>query len=826
MQFNFNNQKKHISSSGAIDPAWIYYCGAPIISVASSTNCDLIAIGAVDKKLSLVSKQGKLIWDKELDEEVWSVSFANIARFIIAGTANKNPPRGSIYIFNSSGHELFKYSINSPIWSVSSSEDARTVVASAWNNFAYQFKFDDNKYKVTGKGRFGDHGLYGIQATKDGSMTILAASDHGIHILGRDFLPIDHGKIKLKNGLYNVAIGHDGKKIVAGCRDGKFYYIENLENRKGEYSTTLSDRPVCGISMSDDGNLVVPGSFDGKLYLTNNRGRCFWDFQTYGEVWTTSVSKDGAYVCAGSGDQCLYFFENICTSAVVEELEDIELYLAYIKNRRKLKKELVKALEIYSSYGLTQYGITRSRELLQEKIHNTDFEKIIYDFIENNVSRFPYQYKLHRLLAIQAEKLERFNVAIHHNQIAAQDNEIYFMAMLSSGINFQKLDLASAARSCFRRAIAQTLDYSSMNILYNLARSYEDSENWSEAATIHEVLISWDINFRNSWERLLDIKEKRSKESNIDYTGVTVSLLGVDAPRQYNIAKDLSHISQSRAKELNINEKQKRKLNKVFNKLEKNYSLPLALQQNKTLEYDEVAYLKYDYLPSEDEIKKQLEMVYELFVIDGKKKIINTLDIGAATGRHPIIMANKGKNAIGIDIEARAMKYANKIKKQTRKDTEYPYFIVGDSMFLPFSDLAFDLVTCMMGTFAHIELSQKADMLKESYRVLNKSGMFIISTWDVECNHISFLSIYNEKEKRTIRANSISQYETKLLFEQAGFKKIEIIPFMMVPNVFIYELDIHNLELTDLKRAVEIDMSAKSLYPTKKGEMFMIVGRK
>lgn len=826
MQFNFNNQKKHIISSGEIDPAWIYYCGAAIISVDTSTNCELIAVGAVDKKLSLISKQGNLIWGKFLDEEVWSVSFANIARFIIAGTANKNPPSGSIYIFNSSGHELFKYTIDSPIWSVSSSEDARTVVASAWNNFAYQFEFVDNKYQLIKKGRFGDHGLYGIKTTMDGSMTILAAFDHGISILGKNFLPIDRGKIKLKNGLYNIDISHDGKKIVVGCRDGKFYYIENLETRKGEYSTTLSDRPVCGISLSDDGYLVVSGSFDGKLYLTNNRGRCFWNYQTYGEVWTTSVSKDGAYVCAGSGDQCLYFFQNICTSAVVEELEDIELYLAYIKNRRKLKKELVKALEIYSSYGLTKYGIARSRELLQEKIHNTDFEKIIFNFIENNVSKFPNQYKLHRLLAIQAEKLERFDVAINHNQIAAQDNEIYFLAMISSGINFQKLGYTSAARSCFRRAIAQTLDYSSMNILYNLARSYEDSENWSEAATIHEVLISWDINFRNSWERLLDIKEKRSKESNIDYTGVTVNLLGVDAPRQYNIDESLSHISQSRAKELNINESQKRKLNKVFSKLEKDYSLPLALQKNKTLEYDDVAYLKYDYLPSEDEIKKQLEMVYELFVLEGKKKIVSTLDIGAATGRHPIIMADKGKKAIGIDIEARAMKYANKMKEQTRSQTEYPHFLVGDSIFLPFSESVFDLVTCMMGTFSHIEPNKKTDMLRESFRVLNKNGMIIVSTWDIECNHISFLSIYNEKEKRTIRENSISRYETKLLFEQAGFKRIEIIPFMMVPNVFVYELDIHNLELANLKRAVEIDMSAKSLYPTVSGEMFMIVGRK
>lgn len=367
---------------------------------------------------------------------------------------------------------------------------------------------------------------------------------------------------------------------------------------------------------------------------------------------------------------------------------------------------------------------------------------------------------------------------------------------------------------------------SSMNILYNLARSYEDSENWEEAAILYEVLISWDIHFRNSWERLLDIQKERSKDSAVDYTGVTVSLLGVDSPRQYNISGKLGHITKSRAKELSIDEKQKHNLNNVFKKLEKNYQLPLALQKNKSLEYDEIAYMKYDYLPSEDEIKKQLEMVYELLALEGKKNIVSTLDIGAATGRHPMIMSSKGKKAIGIDIEYRAMKYANKIKKQTKDESEYPFYCVGDSIVLPFSNSKFDLITCMMGTFAHIAPSNKLEMLKESYRVLSDNGIIIVSTWDIDCNHLSYLTIYTEKEKRVIAQNSISQYETRIIFEQAGFKQINIIPFMMLPNVFVYELDIHNLELSDLKRAVEIDLSAKSLYPSMHGEMFMVIGTK
>lgn len=826
MNLQHDQQKKCKLSQGINDPAWVYYCGAPIISVDTSTNCEIIVAGSVGKKLTLLSKRGDLIWEKILDEEVWCVAFADIARFVIAGTARKNPPYGSIYIFNNSGHELFKYTIDGPVWSVSASDDARVIVASSWNNFAFRFEFLNGQFELTKKGRFGDHGLYGIKTSKNGSRTILAASDHGITVLDEKFMPINGGKIKLKNGLYNIDIDHEGTKIVAGCRDGKFYYVDNIKLKSGNYSTTLSDRPICGVALSDDGYLVAAGSFDGKLYLTNNRGKCFWNYQTYGEVWTTSVSRDGAHVCVGSGDNCLYFFNNCCSSSVIKEIEDIELFLAYIKNKRKLKKELAKALEVYSEYGLIQYGIMRSREMLQEKIHTTDFERIIFNFLSKNISKYPHYYKLHRLLAIQAEKLDRHDVAIHHNQIAASDNELYFSAMLSSGINFQKLGLSFAARSCFRRAIAQSLDYSRMNILYNLARSYEDIEKWTEAATLYEVLISCNIHFRNSWERLQDIKEKRSKDSDVDYTGVTANLLGVDSPRQYNISDALAHITKSRSKELNIDETQKVKLSKVFKKLKKDYNLPMALQKKKSLEYDDIAYMKYDYLPSEDEIKKQLEMLYELLVLEGKKNIVSTLDIGAATGRHPMLMTANDKKAIGIDIEERAMHYSNKIKNQTKRPTEYPFYCVGNSVYLPFSESVFDLVTCMMGTFSHIDPIKKIDMLKEAYRVLGANGTIIVSTWDIECNHLSFLSIYSEKEKRMFKEKSIPKYETRLLFEQAGFKNINIISFMMIPNVFIYELNIHNLELADLKRAHEIDMSAKTLYPTMSGEMFMVVGTK
>ena len=118
---------------------WSFPSKGAIISVATTDDCSLIAIASVDKKITLLDSYGKEVWSKELDNEVWSIDFSKNGNYIVAGTANKNPADGYLYVYDREGNKIWSYNIGSPVWGVSLSEDGSVLAVTSWNNKAYRF---------------------------------------------------------------------------------------------------------------------------------------------------------------------------------------------------------------------------------------------------------------------------------------------------------------------------------------------------------------------------------------------------------------------------------------------------------------------------------------------------------------------------------------------------------------------------------------------------------------------------------------------------------------------------------------------------------------
>jgi WD40 repeat protein/SAM-dependent methyltransferase len=805
---------------------WSYSSKGAIISVAATSNCSLIAVASVDKTISLLNGYGKRLWRKELESEVWAVDISKAGNYIAAGTANKNPSGGYIYIYDIEGNRVWSHKIGSPVWGVSLSEDGSVLAVTSWNNKAYRFLKTENGYTLDKSKMLGKYGLYGVSLSNDGSICAIAAYDKGVIILDSSWSVIKNFKAKANTGLYKLQLSEEKKSVVVGCREGCYLLIPNIKKPQLTLSTQFSQRPVCGVSISSDTRIITLGSFDGSAYLTSKKGRCFWKFETSGEIWGTAMSSDGSLICIGSGDGNVYLLENMCSSAVIKEIEAFEEQLEKLSGK-ELKKGLENIIDIYVRYGLVEYGINRIKEISSPKLlDNLANDKIIISLIEKYIKRNPTNHKLHFELANYYNRIETLPAAIKHYQIASQDPNLSYYALNLEGEIFLKLKFESAAMSCFRRAIRQSLNNDGKNILYDLARSYEDYELWEAAAILYEILISWDANFRNSWDRLDNIKNKKQKQTFIDYTGVTVNLLGVDAPKEKNVDKKLSYIIESRAKELAIDIEERSVLSTIIESICEKIDLSITDKRNKSLDYDKIAYLKYDYLPAEDEIKKQIEMIYELSILQKNSSIKTSLDIGAATGRHPTILAKQGISALGIDIEPEAMFYAKKVKDRTIPEAIYPVFLIGSANNLPFCDNCFDLITCMMGTFAHFPPDDREDILKEIKRILRPEGLLLVSTWDIECDHLSYLSIYEQSEKDIIKNNSFPLHEMKVFLEHQGFIVSDTIQFILLPNVITYELNIEKLTVEDIKRTIAIDLSARSLYPDMHGEMYMVGSNK
>jgi len=96
------------------------------------------------------------------------------------------------------------------------------------------------------------------------------------------------------------------------------------------------------------------------------------------------------------------------------------------------------------------------------------------------------------------------------------------------------------------------------------------------------------------------------------------------------------------------------------------------------------------------------------------------LDVGCGTGYGVGVLTNANATTVtGIDISAEAITYA----KGNWGDKAS--FIMSSSLYLPFNDESFDVVTC----FEHYEhIAEQMLVLKEIHRVLRPGGYLMIST--------------------------------------------------------------------------------------------------
>src|SRR5262249_49651477 len=142
---------------------------------------------------------------------------------------------------------------------------------------------------------------------------------------------------------------------------------------------------------------------------------------------------------------------------------------------------------------------------------------------------------------------------------------------------------------------------------------------------------------------------------------------------------------------------------------------------------------------------------------------------GAATGRWPRSFAARGIEAHGIDIERDAIAYAREKLTPAERAAGNPVLQVADALAMPFADGSFCFATCMMGTFAHIAKADHARYFAEVFRVLRGGGHLLVSTWDIECRHQSYLSMYSLAEKRMIDDNSLTAAQLRAAAERGGF---------------------------------------------------------
>jgi ubiquinone/menaquinone biosynthesis C-methylase UbiE len=118
------------------------------------------------------------------------------------------------------------------------------------------------------------------------------------------------------------------------------------------------------------------------------------------------------------------------------------------------------------------------------------------------------------------------------------------------------------------------------------------------------------------------------------------------------------------------------------------------------------------------------------------------LEIGCGTGYGADHLSQLASSVVSVDIRKEAVSYC-----QDKCKRENLVFLEVDGLKLPFKDNSFDIVISFQ-VIEHIDPNKVLDYLSEAKRVLNKDGIFILSTPNSKLRLLPFQKPWNPEHKK------------------------------------------------------------------------------
>lgn len=240
--------------------------------------------------------------------------------------------------------------------------------------------------------------------------------------------------------------------------------------------------------------------------------------------------------------------------------------------------------------------------------------------------------------------------------------------------------------------------------------------------------------------------------------------------------------------------------------------------------YDRAWYEHYDQGSDIDEAKKHLEYAAALDLVRDLPHCGASLDIGTATGRYVLAFHRFGYLAHGIDVSAEAIEVArnnlsnhgidgSRVRQMDAQDTDLP-------------DGTFGLVSCMMGTLAHIARPDRA--LAEIHRVLAPGGVALLSNWQPQAMEVDFLTMNTDVHNAYLSERSPGLVEAARLTTQAGLVLERHAYAVLLSTAAIRRLiDSCTGEPAGyLDRLALLEAQLRQFFPRLRGQILILLARK
>ena len=826
----------------AVEEVWRLELGAPIISVACTPNLSLLVAVTLGGNVYVI-EPGVSITPKPAASlesyECWAVDISPDGFLVSVGGSNYNSSskktqglRQCYALSGTSLELLFDGVCDFPIWSTKFSPGGSRIAYSTWGGHAIVIDITNQDAVRQIDVPNCPAGAYGVDWIDDDEF-VIACAGFGLSIVGS----CETKSVEIADGLFNLTMSRRARTLYVGGRGGVVYGCQLDGGESPVEVIPFSTRPVCGISTTDSGHLLFAGDFGGLLhcYATSLKQR-FQTVQLSSDIWSICSSAGGRRAVVGTEAGTLHAFD---VHPAEEDFEELRSIITRYERIGALDEKAAARLRITASR--TGLGLFLSQSILAHSPTQST-TGLVQDILDDRLSAHPddLETRLYKgnTIVYKGNTIERSRQRFAHFQRAAESSRALPESMKALAEVFEHDNFNVAAGSAIRRAKAPHLETPRLLAMYNLALNLEDIAP-QLAARLYEVIFSFDVHFRDVYEKLKSRKTKsspaemRDEEARLENT--RTALFWQD-PR-------LKWVQEAREKEDQLGFDRRKMLIEVLKTLRNNETFSRTIRPS-SLDYDHGAIMAYEFGQPTDEIKKALEAVTLLTNVSEFQSLpegASSFDFGTASARYPLLLSSLGMTyAAGIDKANGAVQYArNKIARAIDDGylgTDDAELNIREAVEIFHGDFleagkdttqrwgTFNFATCMMGTLNHLSHQEQTLALNQMRNCLSPNGIAVASLWNPNCDHLEYLTMYSDSLRRDLRKNLLSPAEASSKMSDAGFIDVSIIPFSLLPGDVLVDLAGDFTNASEMRLPALVDLAILSQYGKQDGEMFLLKG--
>ncbi|MGB2712081.1 MAG: methyltransferase domain-containing protein [Conexibacter sp.] len=757
--------------AGPLNLSWEHRFTNPLLSVAISADASHISTCHVNGSISLITHDARVLWTHTNDtaHNVVTSALSSDGSVVVFGTIAALRRNSTIVVLDRAGTTTQRLAMPGVMTDAVVSPSGRYLLVCCADGLLRIYRREHSRY---------------VHAVTRG---VGACPVNAFSLRDETFV--------LNYGDRMVGVDHDLNEQWSATPP---HQLASTEVEVAPIESEQHEPPA--LAVSQERLLFAAASARDGLVMATSDGDALWATGAHNPMRSIALSHDGASIVGASDSGRLCMFANTASERALMSISDAERVVSALSTESNgVSSEhpaLGRLLAIYLQYGLAAYGAERLLRMLH--LFPATALASVEHMLRAHLLHHPDHSQSHYALATCLARAGRNIEAIGHYQRATAHPSLKSQALIDAAAALRALGLTRAEATVALRARTSHLETSAAALMYGLARKYEEEGRWDDAMRHYEALLALDATYMDTWERLQGIRarvEDAATERDVPaahhagappapptVTAIERTVRELASDPDYFRAKPRAGIAYARH----------------------------------TLE-------SYDCAHPEDEIKKLLETICLLNELDVREIPIGaSLDIGSASGRYPGLMARLGWRAAGIDCSPSAIAYARSFVGPT---DAWPIYVHGDARSIPFPDEEIDLVTCMMGTFAHVPREDQAIVIREIRRVLRPQGLVAISTWDSDCSHLSFLSLYDQAQMTQLQSNSRSQADMAELLSENGFADVRTQPFGLLPRDAVFSLGLEGLTDDDLVMAVRAELTVREHTGGRSGEMYLATGR-